>query len=335
MLACEVEEAIDAYNAERVVDEWIWTPPLDSDEEAEFNEWFFGLAPEDRPGGFSPHDFAECTSVHTDGWLPATASIVGAAQNPGGFVVVNSEGPLGCTGHGEVLFGTALYYWWNGAWRATFGITWSENPQGGVIAEGDVTFACVDIIPGGAGDFANIQDSVPTAQVNLNPGLQGLTGLDTWLWYDFTQPEAAELTIPSILVSARGTDWTLSANVWVDQVQWDIDCESACTDRAMADEFDFSGYDYMLDLPDTFDVFGDPAVLAPASTYDGGEATASGAAVNHIYRTKDGYTVSTATVWRGFWEFQGITYPYAPVVVAEGVGYDVVEIRSVLVTPDA
>ena len=329
----EVEAAIDAYNAERDLGDWIWTPPLSDAEENALRAWINSLPPEERPGGFTDYDLAECTVVHVNGWKPATDSILNAAG--GGFtvLVINTTGPLGCTGHGEVLMATSSYYWWNGAWQSFFGTNWVENPGGGVLAQGDVDFECVEIIPGGAGDFASVADAVPTSQVNVNPTLQGLTGLDTWLWYDFSTPDSSQLTIPRV-VSARGTLWNLVANVWVDRVHWDVDCASSCTARAMASDFNLAGYEYLLDLPDTFNLSSDPMAMAPADVYDGGQPTEDGAAASHVYRTKDGYTVSTATVWRGFWQFQGISYPYDPVVVAEGVGYDVVEIRSVLVNPD-
>lgn len=96
------------------------------------------------------------------------------------------------------------------------------------------------------------------------------------------------------------------------------------TFRGMASAFNFAGYDYLLDLPDSYDLASEPAVLAPASTYDGGAGTEDGAAATHVYRTEDGYTMSTATVWRGFYEFLGVTYP----------SFDVAEIRSVLIGPE-
>lgn len=331
----EVESAIDQHNEGLDIGDQIWVPPLSYIEADRLYAWLDSLPPELRPGGFDDTDLQNCTTVHVDGWKPATESLVNLAGGSGsGLVTINVTGFLGCGDHGEVLMASASYYWYNGRWESFFGTNWVENPGGGVLAQGDVTFECVTIVPGDPGDFANVQDAVPNAQVLLNPAIQGLTGLDTWLWYDFTIPDSAELFIPNVTIFARGTSWTLDANVWVDRVHWDLDCAANCTHRAMEAAFDFSGYDYELDLPDTFDLTSDPAVLTPAGTYDGGEATAEGAAATHIYRTKDDYTVSTATVWRGYWTFLGLIYPYDPVVVAEGETYDVVEVRSVLIDPD-
>ena len=120
---------------------------------------------------------------------------------------------------------------------------------------------------------------------------------------------------------------------WVDRVSWDVDCEASCEYRGSEAGFEASGFDYTLDLPDSFDLFSDPALLAPATIYDGGGPSDDGAAASHQYRTKGDYTLSTATVWRGYYDLFGVIYPYDPVMVANSVGYQVIEVRSRLVTP--
>ena len=149
---------------------------------------------------------------------------------------------------------------------------------------------CMEIVPGDPADFAHVTELVPSTQDNLNPRVTGLTGLATWLWYDFSQPDT-HLLETQVSVAARGTTWTLDMVAWVDEVWWDIDCQAACDYHGARAAFDESAIDYVLDLPDTLE--------QPVPDYDGGEEGDGQAAAEHLYRTKGDYIVSTATVWRG------------------------------------
>jgi hypothetical protein len=81
----------------------------------------------------------------------------------------------------------------------------------------------------------------------------------------------------------------------------------------------------VLDLPDT--------QTSPAPVYDGGSGTEDDHATAYMYETKGDYTLATATVWRGISTFQGISTPYAPVLVVDSVPFQVCELVGVLATP--
>ena len=182
----------------------------------------------------------------------------------------------------------------------------------------------MEIVPADPADFAHVTELVPSTQDNLNPRVTGLTGLATWLWYDFSQPDT-HLLETQVSVAARGTTWTLDMVAWVDEVWWDIDCQAACDYHGARAAFDESAIDYVLDLPDTLE--------QPAPDYDGGEEGDGQAAAEHLYRTKGDYIVSTATVWRGVYTFLGVTYYYDQVVVTTARPYQVVEVRSIITKP--
>ncbi|MDH3306551.1 MAG: hypothetical protein OEO77_03385 [Acidimicrobiia bacterium] len=259
-----------------------------------------------------------CMDVHTDGWLAADESIVGMAEDPHRLIQVTVSGEMECD-YGEVLVVQSTY-WFYGSWQWSRGTNWVENPTGGVLVSGDLNFECLEIFDAET-DVAKINEAVPTTQSNANPVFEGLTGIDTWLWYDFAQITSRELGPYTESISSRGQTWTLVTYAWVDKVMWDVDCVEACTFRGMLSAVDQSKYDYVLDLGDT--------ALSPASSYDGGAGTEADAAAFHMYETKGDYVISTATVWRGYYSFQGVLYRYDPVIVAQGRDYTVIEIRGV------
>jgi hypothetical protein len=154
----------------------------------------------------------------------------------------------------------------------------------------------------------------------------GLTGLETWYWYDFSAPTSSAITVTA-LVDSLGSEWAITATAWVDQVWWEPACEADCSWRGMLVNWSGAAFNdgLVLDLPDT--------MWAPAPVYDGGSGTEEGHAAGYIYETKGDYTMATATVWRGFSTFNGIDAPYDPVLVVDSVPFTVCELLGVITTP--
>jgi len=277
--------------------------------------------------GWQYIDIVRCTSLYTDGWLQANEAALNLAGNPSGpLVEVTVDGPTQCSSR-QVLIASASYYWdyLQGRWAYDFGTDWTESYFGGYTATADLAFRCIDIVEPEDPDFADVAADVPSAQVNYNPLVVGLTGLDTWLWYEFTAPNTYSLGPKTVTVNAYGKDWTLTANAWVDAIHWDIDCETQCDFRASVAEWDDSGMDLSYDFPDTAGEI--------AAFYDGGGPSNDDALAIHLYEEKGMYTVATATVWRGYYVSLGVPYLYDPVVVVTSRPYEVQEIRGVLTTP--
>jgi hypothetical protein len=282
------------------------------------------------PGwGHSQLTTVRCLDVNR-GWLTASGAIVQVAQSDG--VAVNVvDGNTDCD-PGELLFSTAHYYWdnYSGSWAFGYGTNDAKVINEVTLLEitGSITFVCAPIFDPDV-DVADFASTAPSVQVNHNPLVVGLTGLDTWFWYDFTQPGAySQLFDDSVSVTAYGKTFVLDAEIWMDGIDWDIDCEADCGYRGARVDWDPSGFDHELtiDFPDT--------ETAPAPVYDGGDDTEDAAAGTWLYEEKGTYTLSTATHWRGLWTFNGLTYSYPPVVISDEVDYLVEEIRGVLTTPE-
>ncbi len=330
-----IHRAIGEYNETLPEDEIPIPTPNTTKEQFELLRFFF-TPPGDDTSTFDYSDtvLEFCTQVNKDGWYPANDGVLGRIGSDSIRITTTLVGPVACTNPGQILMVQSAYFFTGNGWQWEYGTDWAEDyAQGTVIYSTDLSTICMDLIPGGAADFLDVATRVPTAQVNYNPTIRGLTGLATWLWYDFDLQDSYLLELNAVRVDARGTSWFLDMTAWVDRVSWDIDCETGCDYRGTQAAFDDSGYEYTLDLEDFFDLSIEPAVLAPADVYDGGAASDNDAAASHLYRTKGDYVVSTATVWRGYYEFDGIIYPYTPVVVADSVDYQVIEVRSRLVTP--
>ncbi len=279
--------------------------------------------------GWTLDDIELCTELHIDGWLQADERALALAENPHSpLVEVTAEGPTQCASR-QVLIASASYYWnyYDGEWRYFFGTDWAEEYWGGFSITADLELRCIEIVEPEDPDFADVAADVPSAQVNYNPLVVGLTGLETWLWYEFTAPNTYSLGPKTVSVNQYGRDWFLTAHAWVDAIHWDIDCESQCDFRGMAAEWDDSGIDLSHDFPDT------PGQIA--AFYNGGGPSDDDALAIHMYEEKGDYTVATATVWRGYYTSLGVPYLYDPVVVVTSRPYEVQEIRGVLTTPDS
>lgn len=283
--------------------------------------------------GWSGWDHSELETVRcldvNRGWLAASGAIVRIAQGDGVAVDV-VDGNVDCD-PGELLFASAHYYWDNvsGTWAFGYGTNDAKVTTNVTLLEitGNITFVCAPIFDPTA-DVADFASTAPSVQVNHNPLVVGLTGLDTWFWYDFALPDAySQLSDDSVSVTAYGKTFTLDARIWMDGIEWDIDCVADCGYRGAKAGWDPTGFDHglTLDFPDT--------AREPAAVYDGGDDTEDDAAGTWVYEEKGTYTLSTATHWRGLWTFNGLTYTYPPVVISDERDYVVEEIRGVLTTP--
>lgn len=296
-------------------------PGLSSTEAAALAEW-----PE---WTYSQLETRYCLDVNL-GWLTASGGIVSIAQNDG--VAVNVvDGATDCA-PGELLFASAHYYWDNfsGSWAFGYGTNPAKVINSVTLLEitGSITFQCAPIFNPDV-DVADFASGAPAVQVNHNPLVVGLTGLDTWFWYDFSQPSAySRLYDDSVSVDAYGKTFTLAAEIWMDGIDWDVDCVAACGYRGVRTGWNGSGFDHGLtiDFADTD--------TAPAPAYDGGDDTENDAAGEWLYEEKGTYTLSTASHWRGVWTFNGLTYFYPPVVISDQLDYVVQEVRGVLTTRD-
>lgn len=280
---------------------------------------------------FTTAETRDCTFAHTDGWLVAAEGFVSLVDDPGSFLVVTVDGDVACE-FGEILLVSATYrYRWSaseGRWVYHYGSNWSGSVGIGGRLAGEVDFACVQIFE--PGDVAGVSAATPQTQVNVDPAVVGLTGLDHWLWYDFTSPDSYLIGPLTASVHSRGFTWTIETTAWVDQVMWDTSCVAECSYRGMADGFDPSGYEYVLDPPDS--------ALAPAETYDGGAGADGAAAFEHVYTRLGETTISAAAVWRGVYQEEGnvpgggssVPVVYAPVVVANESTMPIVSIRPEL-----
>jgi hypothetical protein len=271
-------------------------------------------------GSFDAVQATKCTSVWEDAWLVATADDL-ARGGGGGVVEVTTEGPIVCD-YGELLLVSATRMWWGGRWIYGIGRDWTETAGGGLSVSGGLTFAC-EPVADPSNDLASVADQVPPTQVLHNPLVVGLTGLDTWYWYDFSQPGSSLITIETS-IDAFGVTYPITATAWVDEVWWDPDCGADCDWRGMLSSYPGGGFDVdlRLDLADTR--------LFPAAVYDGGEGTEEGHAASYLYETKGDYVMATATIWRGVYTYEGVDHPYDPVLVSAAEPFQVCEVVGVL-----
>ena len=197
---------------------------------------------------------------------------------------------------------------------------------------------CVEIFDDEPGDFVNLLDLTPDPVFTSNPATRGVAGMETWLWYDATDPANREAGPLTGTITAKGIDWTGTAWAWVHSVDWDLDYDpvfgeppnypptwstaSNCQEPVPP----WWGYfDEGITFPDS--CIG-PAELADAIAAGGSEGELSAAAI-YMYEENKSNEVLTGVTWRGVWvdEFGGWHY-YTPVMKYEIIGYPIDEIVS-------
>lgn len=260
--------------------------------------------------------FETCTNIHNTGWLPAGSGILSIA---------GVDDP-GC-GYGELAFVRAHFlYRPESGWAFAPGVNHTDDFGGFEISGSNPVEVICGRIFDESTDVAGFSESVPPVQVNHNPTVSGLAGVETWLWYDFARPNAPSSVSGSATIEARGTTWTLTARAWVDLISWDVDCTTQCDFRGMATAFEPSSPGGLfVDFADS--------PWGPAGEYDGGAGTEHGAAARHVYEESGVYTISTIERWRGRYAWSGVSYPYARVVVTGSRRFEVKEARGILTAP--
>lgn len=220
-------------------------------------------------------------------------------------------------------------------------LVWGSGPNAGeyvTLGDFDLILGPRDPVPGGppgavfaadgfayrwvcssldiaADIWAQAQRFMDPVTVDKNPSVSGLTGLETWAWYDgdpTVQPFQLVWTDPS-----TGFSWTLEAWAWMGNMTWefgdgDVHVESA---GDLAEAASVSGTEYQ-----------------PAAT--------------HTYRTTSadagytgGYPFSFAATWVGEYRWSGDgggswsgTAPMSGSYTdSAAIAYEVLQVRSALV----
>lgn len=155
---------------------------------------------------------------------------------------------------------------------------------------------------------------VPETVVRFNPSARGLTGLDTWLWYDpgttGWQEEDGHITAT---VSVDG--YTVTAEAWLRGMTWDMGNDDAVS-------YTISGTELGPISPDAY--------AAAVSNEENPPRM-------YMYETLGDYTVTLTATWVGQWWFTDDTgelagpFPLGDVDFSDSLLYNVIEVRSVLV----
>jgi hypothetical protein len=148
-----------------------------------------------------------------------------------------------------------------------------------------------------------VSRQLPTPTFAVNPYPEGLTGLESWFWYDDDGASSLEpidvdgTTRPGLTVTATAGPYSITAQAWITHYRWET---------------------------------GDGAVYT--STRPG---TEDDPAASHIYETKGDYTVAIETVWVGTYTWTAGSFSgsgdLGSVTRRSTHDYRVVEARSVLV----
>lgn len=154
--------------------------------------------------------------------------------------------------------------------------------------------------------------------LHKNPDTGGITGLETWVWYDgdpTVDPFQLAWTDP-----ATGVVWTLEAWAWISAYEWSFGDDSSITSAAPA--------------------------FADALAAAGSESDPAG---THVYRStsteaghEDGYPFTFDATWVGEWRWSAdagatwsVTVPMTGTFTdTVTIDYQVVQVRSMLLTPD-
>ncbi len=176
----------------------------------------------------------------------------------------------------------------------------------------DIIDSGVDIPPPRLGDVRTaIEDEIrrrlPTPTVQLDPDHEGLTGLETYLWYGADDlgglqsidhdGDPATAPISGLEVTASAGPYTITARAWIARFRWET---------------------------------GDGAVYTSTSP-----GTHTQPAAGHVYETKGNYRVVVEADWVGSYAWSvgpvGGSGTFDEVTISGQRDYQVVEVRAVLV----
>ena len=121
---------------------------------------------------------------------------------------------------------------------------------------------------------------VPDTVVRFNPSVRGLTGLDTWLWYD-PGPGGWDETDGHITASVTLDGYTVSAEAWLRGLTWDMG----------------NGEAVSYTIPGT-----ELGPLSPG-VYAAAVASEDDPPRTYIYESLGDYTVTLTATWVGQWWF--------------------------------
>ncbi len=197
--------------------------------------------------------------------------------------------------------------------------TWEGNSI--MPAVNEVAFnTCLEIFDPDT-DIAGVEEAVPTPAFQKSPEVTGLTGLETWLWLDLTDPTTHTVTAADTTSRIENLPLLITATAWIDRFMWDLDGDGT--------------WDQEVDVPDI--AWHRPP---PHQTFvdTGGDNSDEGAAAHYTYLRKGLYDVTIGVTWRGVYTVTssdpsvqvGGTYPYTPVTRTETYPYRVCELVGVL-----
>ncbi|NNJ47025.1 MAG: hypothetical protein HKP18_04260 [Acidimicrobiia bacterium] len=198
--------------------------------------------------------------------------------------------------------------------------------------------SCVEIFDAEPGDFVNLLDLTPDPVFTSNPSTRGVAGVETWLWYDATDPADREAGPLTGTITAKGIDWTGTAWAWVHSVDWDLDYDPIFGEPPNYPPTWSTASNCQEPVPPWWGYFDEgttfpdscigPAEPGDAITAGGSEDELNAAAI-YMYEENKSNEVLTGVTWRGVWvdEFGGWHY-YTPVMKYEITGYPIDEIVS-------
>ena len=164
----------------------------------------------------------------------------------------------------------------------------------------DVWFVHVCVGPPKPNVDETISALVPSPELGVSPIVRGLTGLETWFWYEQEEPISGYPYIPLTLTvedEANNVTYTVSAEAWISQYRFDT---------------------------------GDGVILGADRPGGDGEGHA---AVTYMYETTGTFDITWDVSWVGEYTWSGYTgvEVLGPLVLSGARPYNVIEIRSVLV----
>lgn len=192
------------------------------------------------------------------------------------------------------------------------------GPTGAVFAADGYVYRWVCTDPSVGDDvWEEAVEQMTPIDVDVSPTVTGLTGLETWVWYD------GQVTVDPFQVAwtdpATGVGWILEARAWVAEHRWDLGDDTTITATAT--------------------VFGDARGAAGTETDPAG---------THTYRTTsagaghtDGYPFTYDATWVGdyrWWstaaDAWSVWVPMANTFTdTTTLSYEVIQIRSIVGQP--